>query len=733
MLKAKQQILFYTLLLGIFSYILAEGEDYNKAVQFYQQAKFDSTIYYSQKVPPADTLYFYAQLLIGHAQLELDSLKQAKKTFESLIQYSKKRHYVYNGIGLYHLYKHNKNKAIIRFLKKLGGVDDQEKAKSLFQRAMKLNPNYLDAQINYNRALMVSEDEKQFLIAVNNLEKLALIYPDNPDVHYYFGMAKLKLKDEPGAVEVFLNILKKHPFHSMSSMSLAFAYFDQENYKLFSYYYMRGCTSLYNQKWIRRLFIDITDIISKKEKNSAKAKILTGNFFIKFWQSRDPIPSTDENERLIEHYKRLDYARSHYPGGTITGYDDRGKIYVRFGKPDDYYRSISSDGFILDNESWVYQIGDNTYNYDFVKKGINFELVNDLSLALTNPVFNFAHTHLQDIYLKRSHLSNYYSNIYNSLLNYKPRGVTGSLTELKTELNQYAAKEKVKKTDMPLSIYDVNLEGTDLTFDFDSFKYFDTAKSRWFLNIIYGLDLKQIPFRFRDNQYFGELSQNLTLFQSDRSGSKKKVDKKISFVSRNKIFDKYFLNKVSTSLFPGKNIVFFQLKNEADNKFRIVESSVSSSYLIDKFAISDLLLSDDIKPRSSQDDTLFCRNGYYINPVPARNFDRYNPIYCYFELYNINLDADNEGRGLVEYVIKEHQTARNLSALLKVINPFKSKSSSQSMVALVNEIEFSKRHEPVILAFDVSQLQSGTYEFIVRVKYLNSREQITTKKMLQLY
>lgn len=55
-----------------------------------------------------------------------------------------------------------------------------------------------------------------------------------------------------------------------------------------------------------------------------------------FWEMLDPITSTPENERLIEHWKRIAYAREHFTRASNTVYhtDDRGLIYVRFGKPD---------------------------------------------------------------------------------------------------------------------------------------------------------------------------------------------------------------------------------------------------------------------------------------------------------------------------------------------------------------------------------------------------------------
>lgn len=55
----------------------------------------------------------------------------------------------------------------------------------------------------------------------------------------------------------------------------------------------------------------------------------------RFWILRDPTPTTDENERLIEHWGRIAYARRTFTQAVNSPYrtDDRGTIFVKFGPP----------------------------------------------------------------------------------------------------------------------------------------------------------------------------------------------------------------------------------------------------------------------------------------------------------------------------------------------------------------------------------------------------------------
>jgi GWxTD domain-containing protein len=66
-----------------------------------------------------------------------------------------------------------------------------------------------------------------------------------------------------------------------------------------------------------------------------RARFLEG-----FWRRYDPTPGTARNELLEEFLERVDYAKGHFSsfgGGHLS---DRGRIYIRFGEPDDLKREL---------------------------------------------------------------------------------------------------------------------------------------------------------------------------------------------------------------------------------------------------------------------------------------------------------------------------------------------------------------------------------------------------------
>lgn len=72
----------------------------------------------------------------------------------------------------------------------------------------------------------------------------------------------------------------------------------------------------------------------KAEKTSWTFRSEAGERLVEWWRGLDPLPATDENERLEEHVTRLVHAQDTYPCPDQTAaLDDRGIVYLRFGDP----------------------------------------------------------------------------------------------------------------------------------------------------------------------------------------------------------------------------------------------------------------------------------------------------------------------------------------------------------------------------------------------------------------
>jgi GWxTD domain-containing protein len=106
------------------------------------------------------------------------------------------------------------------------------------------------------------------------------------------------------------------------------------------------------KEWIE----DVQPIIRPDELkawNALKTNEEREQFIEGFWRLRDPDPDTEENEYREAYYERVEYANKHFSSGIAGVKTDRGRIYLKFGKPDDveshpaggaYNRDVSEGG-----------------------------------------------------------------------------------------------------------------------------------------------------------------------------------------------------------------------------------------------------------------------------------------------------------------------------------------------------------------------------------------------------
>ena len=108
--------------------------------------------------------------------------------------------------------------------------------------------------------------------------------------------------------------------------------------------------------------------------------ITDGRSLAAWWAAEDPYPATEPNERVEEHLLRVSKALADYPDSrSVEGYDDRGRLFVRFGAPQ-VARQLNFDTSELvlgmsrlsagitrqsfpDNEVWTYGSIDETMVY----------------------------------------------------------------------------------------------------------------------------------------------------------------------------------------------------------------------------------------------------------------------------------------------------------------------------------------------------------------------------------
>lgn len=122
-----------------------------------------------------------------------------------------------------------------------------------------------------------------------------------------------------------------------------------------------------------------------------------GTVLTEWWRGLDPLPATETNERLEEHLTRLAHVGSRFTcAERISGLDDRGIVYLRFGDPykqrtlnykdGEFFREVYRFGANIsassfpETEIWVYPHIDHSGYYVFADE----ETSNCFSIARAN-------------------------------------------------------------------------------------------------------------------------------------------------------------------------------------------------------------------------------------------------------------------------------------------------------------------------------------------------------------
>ncbi len=114
-------------------------------------------------------------------------------------------------------------------------------------------------------------------------------------------------------------------------------------------------------------------------------KLLDGNpaeqrrKFLAFWKDQDPTPDTEFNEALEEYFRRVDYTFFNFYTNREFGWrTDRGRIYIRYGKPTDVSREFPANRPA--REIWIYKNLNKRFVFSDITNTGNYELIAESQL-----------------------------------------------------------------------------------------------------------------------------------------------------------------------------------------------------------------------------------------------------------------------------------------------------------------------------------------------------------------
>lgn len=275
---------------------------------------------------------------IGHVYLKKQEWDLAQESFERAKDLDKTMVEAYVGLGL--VYAESPAKGMSAYYNFRRAVGEAK-------RATKLDPNYGPAYRLLGEAYERFQEEHEK--AVGYYMKYIELEPDNPDGLFYFGLACVQAKDFDKINTYIRPYSDEHPEETKLIPLVAQGHFFKERFELALEKFERFLQNLDGRE--RQLYTDITHVASEKELAAFVATTPGPErqaYLEQFWSRRDPDILTNINERIIEHYRRVWYARTYFSENQYP-WDKRGEVYIRYGEPN--YRSRSNQrNFILTPE-----------------------------------------------------------------------------------------------------------------------------------------------------------------------------------------------------------------------------------------------------------------------------------------------------------------------------------------------------------------------------------------------
>ncbi|MFZ5518675.1 MAG: GWxTD domain-containing protein [Candidatus Zhuqueibacterota bacterium] len=627
------------------------------------------------------------------------------------------------GIGLTHYHRGPSKVIPLERLKELFKKDHYSKAIGKFEAALEIDPAYLPAR--YFLALTYQKKGKS-----DNLQKARDILmdihrdaPDYRDAFYQLGYTHLLLKDYGPALKSLQQIQPDHKDYARASIRKANVYYEIGNPKKATESYFTGIETLDDPAMLDELYDELRILLSPSEKKEFEAVALEESraLFKKFWRRRDPDPSTPENERLMEHFRRVNFAHENFHFTAPPYYDDRGRIYIKYGPPDDRYHSQLGSLPAKDNESWTYESVEKGLVFDFVSEGGYFRQVDDLTeAAIAGYSYESRLVLAGNLYANRSHLSQAYANLsvsfsWDRLNNFHgDRGEAlekypGELYryEFKSEQFPFLTKWAQFRGDSGKTRFEVftSFPGVGMNFEKEGERYVNYTD--FFIDV-------------QDSNY------NSIISNHDRFS--------IKLDALDKMETRQFLFQQNYQILPGQYDFSFVINNKNLTRKGVKKEQISvRDFTASHLMLSDIQLSSDIQAGTSASNKMFVKNDLSVTPYTFSRVIKSKPIHVYFEIYNLTLDSGGNSNFEVSYTVKTIEPRRSFWQKTLGSIPRIFSGQEKSVVTSASYRSGNSTEAIEYIAFDLTNLENGVTELLIKITDNLANQSVQEQRQFTLF
>jgi GWxTD domain-containing protein len=313
----------------------------------------------------------YGHLARAEGPADEAALEAAKAAFERAIGLDRRSVHAWNGLGIYELVKDEGWLVLLESLKKLFNRDHISMAIKAFERTLEIDPAFHPGRYNLALAYRQARGADNWRRAAAELERLVAGSPEIGNGPLLLVLTYRDLGDLQAMERAIESLPETEGFpHSLRRLLLAYALMNGERATEASKAYWDGVEAIASDREALIYWHDIRPIAAPEEDAEYRGLDLERKkaYLKEFWRQLADQAFVAPEERIAEHYRRLDHAyrnfridvpeRRHYSALAAyvppwqTGFDDRGTIYLRHGPPDEV--ATYSGPEVERNMSWKY-------------------------------------------------------------------------------------------------------------------------------------------------------------------------------------------------------------------------------------------------------------------------------------------------------------------------------------------------------------------------------------------
>lgn len=692
-----------------------------KGIVYYKWGEYNSReIYpeeYIKKALKIDPDYLEAKIHLGWCYYSKGSRNKAVKYMDDLLEKEDPDPNLFYGIArffdfienYYYLRYKTKIPALLRDAHFLGLKNPELNFMLGWQNFLQDSIGY--AVRLYNEGLKLEEKEN-FLPYM----ELGIIYYNKGDAaksREYFSAAK---KIMPESIRLIFKDIPDNNIRDHVLRGLAVKYFTLDN-KLTDEgkKYIESNVIFYEKNPMKEnAFITILSDAQKMEYFEKTTLEEKKNYIKNFYLMMDTSPFNKEDEILKEFDRRYKYILKAYKGQTPEGFDDRGKIYLKYGEPENRHIGVYGP---LHTESWMYQRLNNSMAFDFASAlGPFRKVANMYELATLRKHYDFAVRRksvfdiTRELFTERWYMGGYYGMMAArvELKSYSDLDIIADCIEFEVYRNELS--EKIIVNDFPSKNKESHLNFGHRTADFKD------SRANVRNEIYFGVNLENLKFEQKENKYVSSIRFYTAIIDS---GANRLINDTADFYfsSESEAKKGIAVNQLKYLVPPGKYTLFVQMRNPEGKKTGVYSQLVNiGDYKTQNLKLSGIQFSFNIREAKPNDK--YIKNNLNITPYPFFEISKSCPIQIYYEIYNLEKNENGKTSYKITYEIKLLEGKESIWKKL-----FKGKNYRESISIGKNEtgnLQNTFDHT----SFDLTKLRTGKYEITVRVKDRNSGKSV---------